>query len=311
MQRTSRSAIAALLLVAIATAMLCVSGTASAVVGRGHEFATSIGETGSGDGQFKEPSSVAVSEVGKDAGDIYVSDRGNNRIVQLGPKGEFLAAWGFGVTNGANEYQVCKSSCKAGLPNTGNGLEKFKVGGGQLRTPGEVAVDNSRDANDPSAGDVYVVADVAKEKSFVNKYGPDGEYLGRVTRKEESEEHGLPVGVAVDPHGIVYVGWREEGSISYFANGTKNKRIGEEEAFLPEPEPEMAPGRGRQLPRRHLHELRTGAAVSGLGIAGVGRIALRRRIPRRKRRRTVRNPAPLLHREIRHGRRRRPAGRTR
>ena len=242
MHRTNRSAIAALLFVALATGMMFVSGQASAATGRGHEFSEAIGEAGTGDGQFKEPASVAVAEVGKDAGDIYVSDRGNNRIVQLGPKGEFIAAWGFGVANGAKEYEVCKSACRAGLPNTGKGIEKFHTAKGELRSPGEIAVDNSRDPKDPSAGDVYIVADVVKEKSSVYKYGPDGEVLQRLTNKEETEEHGFPVGVAVDPHGVVYVEWREEGVVSHFTNAVKGKLIGEEEAFLPEPEPEMAPG---------------------------------------------------------------------
>jgi len=49
-----------------------------------------IGETGSGAGQFQSPRAVAVAPDGS----LYVADTGNNRIQHLSPSGEVLQVWG-------------------------------------------------------------------------------------------------------------------------------------------------------------------------------------------------------------------------
>src|SRR5580698_9749468 len=53
----------------------------------------SFGEEGTGPGQLKEPTAVAVnleSGLGEGAGDVYVDDKGNNRIERFSPGGVFL-----------------------------------------------------------------------------------------------------------------------------------------------------------------------------------------------------------------------------
>jgi len=199
------------LTLAVAAFGLMLLGTcapAFALSGHGHEFSFSFpGGKGEGDGQLSDPAGVAVSEVGKTAGDVYVVDRGNNRIERFGPKGEFIAAWGYGVKGGAKEYVVCKSGCQAGIPGTGKGLEKLHLGKGQLISPEAIAVDNSTSAADVSAGDVYVAADVAQAHSVVYKFSPEGEYLGHLTSKEETEELGRVDGIAVDTSGRVWIDW--------------------------------------------------------------------------------------------------------
>ena len=78
---------------------------------RGHVFGSQFGGPGSGAGAFAEPAGVAVSEA---THDVYVVDRPNSRVEQFGPGGQFIAAWGWGVSDGKKEFEVCTSGCQAG-----------------------------------------------------------------------------------------------------------------------------------------------------------------------------------------------------
>jgi len=101
----------------------------------------SFGSAGSGDGGFQSPAGVAVDQ---STGDVYVADAGNYRIEKFSSSGTFLAAWGWGVTDGTAQSEVCTSGCETGIQGSG---------AGQFSDPIAIAVDNSGDA---SAGDVYV-----------------------------------------------------------------------------------------------------------------------------------------------------------
>jgi NHL repeat len=79
----------------------------------------SFGGSGSGEGQFDEPTGVAVND---ETGDVYVADNGNDRVEYFSASGAFVG--------------------------------EFDVGA----KAEQVAVDNSGDPLDPSKGDVYVVA---------------------------------------------------------------------------------------------------------------------------------------------------------
>jgi hypothetical protein len=209
----------------VSAALLLWSAPALALSQRGHVFSpsASFGSSGSGEGQLSSPSAVAVSEVGAAAGDVYVADRGNNRVEQFDSSGNFIAAWGWGVKDGEKEAEVCKSGegCKPGTPGTGKGSEAFHLGKGQLVSPIAIAVDNSKSA---SAGDVYVVASVVPEKSYVDKFSPNGEYIRQLTKKEETEFNGRIEGVAVDSSGVVWVDW-SESEITNFTGAEPNKRV--------------------------------------------------------------------------------------
>ena len=52
------------------------------------------GIAGSGTGQFKEMKGIAVAP----NGNVYVGDTPNNRVEEFTERGEFIAAFGFGVT---------------------------------------------------------------------------------------------------------------------------------------------------------------------------------------------------------------------
>lgn len=145
-----------------------------------------FGAPGSGTGQFSEPQGVAVDQA---ANDVYVADAGNHRIEKFDTNGNFIAAWGWGVTDGKEQSEVCAKACQAGL----QGVEP-----GQFSRPIAIAVDNSSDA---SKGDVYV-ADEANDT--VDKFESDGRYLSSMTGGS-SGPFVLVYSVAVDTEGNVWV----------------------------------------------------------------------------------------------------------
>ncbi|HTZ63712.1 MAG TPA: hypothetical protein VMB51_06370 [Solirubrobacteraceae bacterium] len=197
------------LLCMVVGCLLICACPAEALEQRGHVLGFSFGGEGEGDGQFRlEGASLKVSEaagiaVSEATGDVYVVDRGNDRVEQfrpwLGAGGElvgeeFVAAWGWGVSDGKAEYEVCTSACRAGVAGNGKG---------QFKEAGPVAVDNT-----PGGAEaVFVGADASAKRPDVQRFPADGEKaLGRVPVEEE----GALDGVATDRQGRVWVYRGEE-----------------------------------------------------------------------------------------------------
>jgi hypothetical protein len=217
---------ASLLAFAVALAVLSLwSGSADALLHRGHSFKGSF-ETPTEGNKLSKPSAVAVNETsGLGAGDIYVADAANNRIVRFSGSHEFLEAWGYGVRTGAATFEKCTSEaeCKAGIAGTG---------AGQFSSPDAIAVDNA--GGSPSAGYVYVIANNMGKHSVIDKFNYEGVLQNTLTTKNGKEQID---GVAVDRTGTVWVD-SEDGEESFrlerFTNALKNQRIGEpEEVELP------------------------------------------------------------------------------
>jgi hypothetical protein len=138
---------------------------------------TSFGAPGSGPGQFDAPVGVAVSDgTGAEAGagDVYVVDKGNNRVEWFSAGGTYL-----GQFNGSGAFEV-----------DGKVEHGTAAPAGVLSAPEQVAVDNCTTAlgmrctklEDPSVGDVYVTDSGHK---VVDKFSPGGEYLGQITEGSE------------------------------------------------------------------------------------------------------------------------------
>jgi hypothetical protein len=173
----------------------------------------SFGEPGSGPGQLKEPVGVAVNDspgLEPGAGDVYVVDKGNNRVERFSASGLYL-----GQFNGSGEYEVEGSVTKSGA----------KPPTGAFSHPEEVAVDDCvtklgevcSKTEDPSVGDVYVT-DIGH--GVIDKFSSTGEYLEQLTETEYCEQRELPPcsgskiikapfrelrNVAVDPSGGLWV----------------------------------------------------------------------------------------------------------
>jgi hypothetical protein len=72
---------------------MCV--LASALAGTKHVFSGSFGSEGSAAGKFKEPSGIAVNDaadalIEPAAGDVYVVDKGNDRVERFSAAGAYL-----------------------------------------------------------------------------------------------------------------------------------------------------------------------------------------------------------------------------
>ena len=172
--------------------------------------------------QLLEPTGVAVNET---SGDIYVTDRGHNRVERFGNGGEFLAAWGWGV-KGGTAYTVCAAG-EGCTPRA----EKRPVAEA-FSQPEAIAVDNSGAVTDPSRGDVYVAS--SKGKPTVDKFGPHGEFLGSLFSKTEAKEIGETElgridGLAVDAHGEVWIAWgnaeEQASEITHYSDAVQNERV--------------------------------------------------------------------------------------
>jgi len=143
----------AIAIVATAAALFVVASPAQAdnpYPGLDHLF--DFGSKGFGAGQLDDPAGIAVNHA---SGDVYVADRGNDRVSQFDADGDFIRAWGFDVVasgpdDSGTGFEVCDvvahpaDVCKAGAPSTE---------GGGFKNPTGIAVDNS---SGPAAGSVYV-----------------------------------------------------------------------------------------------------------------------------------------------------------
>jgi hypothetical protein len=152
--------------------------------------------------------------VSQQTGDVYLTDRKNNRVDEFTAEGLFIRAWGWGVADGTTEaLQTCTTTCFAGLAGSGEG---------QFNEPkfiGGIAVDNAlEDPLDTSVGDVYVLDE---NNGRVEKFGPTGSFELAFAASGQS--------VAIGPTGDVFVG--EAGAIhEYSPEGASVATLALEEA---------------------------------------------------------------------------------
>jgi DNA-binding beta-propeller fold protein YncE len=131
------------------------------------------GAAGSGTGQLDRPSAVALDG----AGDAYVADTDNNRVVEFSPTGSVIAQWGSRGT-----------------------------GAGHFRSPTGIAVD--------AAGRVYVVD---SENDRVQVFGSGGQFLySWGVRGIAPGEFAQPSAIAIDCNGDAYVADTDNNRVQRF-----------------------------------------------------------------------------------------------
>jgi hypothetical protein len=176
--------------------LLCVTGglllawSAPALAQREHEFSTSFGTEGSGDGQFTRPGASAVNE---STGDVYVADQGNARVEVFDAKGKYLFQFNGGSTPTGSFSWKNVSGLNGGVEAS-------------------IAIDNSTNPLDSSKGDVYIMNNQPfGQADVVDKFSSTGAYIGSVTGTSPTSSSfplGNPGGVddlAVDPNGELWV----------------------------------------------------------------------------------------------------------
>jgi hypothetical protein len=163
----------------------------SVLAARVHVFGSTFAKEGSGAGQLKEPSGVAVNEVALGfTGDVYVTDSGNDRVERFSAGGEGFLGEFDGTATPAGSFSA----------------------------PSAVAVDNSPDPLDPSAGDVYVLD---SGHDVVDKFTAEGVYLGQISKQANGTLFGEVDGLAVDREGKLWV-YHASGAISSYSNAVTN-----------------------------------------------------------------------------------------
>jgi DNA-binding beta-propeller fold protein YncE len=162
------------------------------------------GAYGSEAGQMLNPWGIAINQK---TGNVYVTDYGNNRIDEFSSSGNFIEAMGWGVSNGTAEYEICSSSCRAGIAGSGSG---------QFNALEGVSVDSS--------GNIWVV-DYGNDR--VEKFNEEGHYqLQFGSPGSGSGQFNGPLDVAF-AGGNVYVTDQSNNRIDEFStSGSFIKAIG-------------------------------------------------------------------------------------
>ena len=197
----------------IATAaLLFLAPSASAAIGLLDEFGTK----GSGDGQFRFPSDLALDS----GGNIYVADQDNQRIKKLAHDGSLLAKFGSGSLDegqtapGAFDDPSGVAIDPAGnmwvIENDGKRVQKLAPDGSNLLTFGGDAgfSDPQKIALAPN-GDVYVT----ELGGRVVRFASNGELLGDFGGGRLE----TPRGIAIDPDGNVLVADRDQFRVDVFS----------------------------------------------------------------------------------------------
>jgi DNA-binding beta-propeller fold protein YncE len=186
--RLRRRRLVGLLIAVCALTLAFAAGSAQAL-----QFPVStFGSSGSGDGQFQTPAGVAIDQAN---GLVYVADSANARVEMFNASGQFILAFGWGVTDGKAQAEICTSNCQAGIPGSGPG---------QFSKPTTVAVDSS---GGPSNFDVYVGD---SGNNVVEKFNFLGGFISTIDGSTSTQGKFTSVaGVSVDQSGNL---WTADGS---------------------------------------------------------------------------------------------------
>jgi RHS repeat-associated protein len=170
------------------------------------------GIAGAEPGEFGKPEGIAINQA---TGNVYVVDKGNNRVQEFGSKGEYVRTFG---ASGSKAGQFNTPTGIAITPNTGDlwvadtlndRVEEFTPEGGYLTSFGGAGTGNGQ-FSDPdgiafSSGNAYVV-DTGNDR--VQEFSMGGEFIRAFGSKGTTEgEFEKPYGITTEPHsGDLYVG---------------------------------------------------------------------------------------------------------
>lgn len=196
--------------------MLAAASPAAAVTD-GHFYSHSFSQPGPATGLFGFGMGLAIDQ---STGEVYVSEFENHRVLKYDAAGNFVEAWGYGVSDGQPQSQVCTAPapCQPGISGTAPG---------QLSNPTGIAVDNSNSVNQ---GDVYIVDGPSpysgSAPGAILKFNADGVFQHKIDGAESDSGVFQAIGwngaVSVDDNGFV---WVAGGPISKYSNESDNEFI--------------------------------------------------------------------------------------
>ena len=178
-------------------------------------YLTQWGSTGSGNGQFSSPVSVAADS----SGNLYVTESTNNRVQKFTSDGVYLTQWGslsipFGIAvDSSDNVYVAEYNGSRITKFTSNGIYltqwgTYGTGNGQFVGPNDVAVDSN--------GYVYVVD---RHNNRIQKFDSNGTYLAQWGSSGNGNgQFSEPWGLAVDGSNNVYVADRGNSRIQKFTS---------------------------------------------------------------------------------------------
>jgi len=204
-----------------------VRGPITGVIGEGPGGHTG----GSGNGELSGPSGVAINE---STDDVYVVDRGNNRVEMYGEAGRYISQFNGGAAPAGSfseptavavdqasgdvyvadtGHNVVDKFTSAGayiceLSGVGRGCQASPAGPSTFSAPVGVAVDPT--TGDPMSGDVYISD---RENRVVDVFTALGADAGQF------QPGPPPWGLALDSAGDVFVAVTEEGRIQEYSPG--------------------------------------------------------------------------------------------
>jgi tripartite motif-containing protein 71 len=185
----------------------------------------SVGSTGSGPGQFEHPAGVGVAPDGS----VWVVDKKNDRVEQLGPGGEYLGEIG---SEGSGPGEFSRPTALTFGPEgrfwvvdaNNRRVQQFDEAGHFIRAfhpNGEHALANPQGVSVDSAGNVWV-SDTGHSR--IEEFGEEGEFLGVVGAGGELAK---PLGSAIDPEGRIWVAdWEKQRVAVFDAAGNLVRHVG-------------------------------------------------------------------------------------
>lgn len=194
-------------------------------------YKSTFGALGSADGQLKAPGDVAIAA----NGDLFVVDRGNNRIERFNQEGKFVSKFG---TEGSGNGQF-KRPCAIAIDPSGNlwvadadnnRIQKFTEAGTFVKAIGGTASGNGNaQFNKPEGiatdlkGNVYVADTFNSRIQILNSAG---EFVSKVGSLGTADgQFNQPVGVDVGLGGTLWVADRGLHRVSEFDAAGKLLRV--------------------------------------------------------------------------------------
>ncbi|HEU4735433.1 MAG TPA: 6-bladed beta-propeller, partial [Solirubrobacterales bacterium] len=192
-------------------------------------YKSTFGALGSGDGQLKAPGDIAIAA----NGDLFVLDRGNNRIQRFNQEGKFVSKFG---SEGSGNGQF-KRPCAIAIDPSGNlwvadadnnRIQKFTEAGAFVKAIG-VAGNGNAQFNKPEGIDTDLKGNVYVADTFnsrIQVLNPAGEFVSKVGSLGTADgQFNQPVGVDVGPGGKLWVADRGLHRVSEFDAAGKLLRV--------------------------------------------------------------------------------------